>query len=355
MSVSYAAERQGERMGGPRPGILILEDNYLTADALSDLVRAHGYDVVATVGRVDSAFQFLKDNHVDGAIVDINLHGDTSFPICHELKRRSVPFFFLSGYEHSILPAAFTEHRLLSKPVDFEHFKTALADFGAGERPSRVQLGNSLLDELAEPAFRVLEAKLERVALTPGRILHAARQPIPYVYFPVQGLVSLMARDRHARRLEVGQIGRDGMVGAIELLANGGPAVTEAVVQFAGEAWRAPMAELVPLPRLNRTLQISVMRCVHMLTEEMAQIALATGHGTIDQRVARWLLAAGVRSDSRHLEVTHEHLSRVLGVRRSGITVALHVLEGLGTIRSHRRRIEIIDRVALQRAADGLA
>jgi CRP-like cAMP-binding protein/ActR/RegA family two-component response regulator len=342
-------------MGGPKPGILILEDNYLTADALSDLVRAYGYDVVATVGRVDSAFQFLKDNHVDGAIVDINLHGDTSFRLCHELKRRSVPFFFLSGYEHSILPAAFTEHRLLSKPVDFEHFRTALADFGAVERPSRAPLGNSLLDGLAEPAFRALEPKLERVPLPQGRTLHAARQPIAHVHFPVRGLISLMARDKRGRRLEVGQIGRDGMVGATELLANGGPAVTEAVVQFAGEAWRAPMAELVPLVRLNRTLQTSVMRYVHMLTEEMTQIALATGHGTIDQRVARWLLTAGLRSDSRHLEVTHEHLARVLAVRRSGITVALHVLEGLGTIRSHRRRIEIIDRAALQRASGGLA
>ena len=278
-------------MGGSKPGILILEDNYLTADALSDLARAHGYDVVAAVGHVDSAFQFLKDNHVDG---------------------------------------------------------------GAVERPTRGHLGNSLLDGLAEPAFRILEPKLERVTLAQGRVLHAARQPIAHVYFPVRGLVSLMARDRRGRRLEIGLVGRDGMVGATELLANGGPAVTEAVVQFAGEAWRVPTAELVSLMRLNLTLRTDLLRYVHALTEEMVQIALATGHGTIDQRVARWLLAAGVRSDSRHLEVTHEHLSRVLAVRRSGITVALHVLEGLGTIRSHRRRIEIIDRAALQRAADGL-
>jgi CRP-like cAMP-binding protein len=164
-----------------------------------------------------------------------------------------------------------------------------------------------------------------------------------------------MARDKRGRRIEVGQVGHDGMVGATELLANGGPAVTDAVVQFAGEAWRAPMAELVSLVRLNRTLQTTVTRYIHTLTEEVMQTALATGHGTIDQRVARWLLTAGLRSDSRHLDVTHEQLSRVLAVRRSGITVALHVLEGIGTIRSHRRRIEIVDRAALQRAADGLA
>lgn len=149
-------------------------------------------------------------------------------------------------------------------------------------------------------------------------------------------------------------VGRDGMVGASEVLTGGGIAVTEAVVQAPGEAWRMATAELMALLGLDLTLQTSLLRCVHAFTEEMAQIALATGHGTIEQRVARWLLTAGLRSDSRHLEVTHEHLSRLLAVRRSGITVALHVLEGLGTIRSHRRRIEIVDHTALQRAADGL-
>ena len=219
------------------------------------------------------------------------------------------------------MPEALTEHRLLSTSVDFAHPRTAEVP-----RLPRALLGNDLIDGLAEPAFRALQPTLERVALTRGCLLHAAHQPIAHAHFPIQGLVSLMARDRHGRQLEVGLVGRGGMVGASEVLTGGGPAVAEAVMQVPGEAWRVAAVELVALLRLNRTLQTSLLRYVHMLTEEMAQIALATGHDTIDQRLARWLLAAGLRSDSRHLDVTHEDLSGVLAVRRSGITVALHVL-----------------------------
>jgi CRP-like cAMP-binding protein len=239
--------------------------------------------------------------------------------------------------------------------VDIAHSQPNLAEFGQVRRRHRILLGNSLLDELAEPAFHDLEPKLERVALSRGRLLHAARQPIAHVHFPTLGLVSLMARDRHGRRLEVGMVGRDGMVGASEALTDGSPAVTEAVVQVPGEAWRVATAELIALLRLNRTLQTSLLRCVHAFTEEMAQTALAIGHGTIEQRLARWLLTAASRSERSGLEITHEQLSRLLAVRRSGITVALHVLEGSGAIKADRRMIEITDRAGLQRAANGFA
>ena len=243
-----------------KPGILILEDNYLTADALSDLVRSCGYDVVATVGYVDSAFQFLADHDVDGAIVDINLHGDASFPVCHELKRRSVPFFFLSGYERSVVPALFSEHRLLSKPVDLARFRTALAEFGKAQRQPRAELGNALLDALPRAAFAALEPRLERVDLMAGKVLQYAHQPTPYVHFPTGSLVSLVARDRRGRRLEVGQVGHEGVIGAAEALTSGAPALTEAVVELPGGAWRLATAELTALMRLHRNLQADLLR-----------------------------------------------------------------------------------------------
>jgi CRP-like cAMP-binding protein len=339
---------------GPKPGILILEDNYLTADTLSDLVRAYGYDVMATVGHVDSAFQFLEDNHVDGAIVDINLHGDTSFAVCHELKRRNVPFFFLSGYERSVLPVSLSEHRLLSKPVDFAHFRTALAEFGTA-RLARARLGNALLDALPPAAFAALEPRLERVGFRAGKVLQAAHQPTPYVHFPTDSLVSLVARDRRGRRLEIGQVGHDGVIGVAEALTGGASALTEAVVELSGGAWRVSTAELASLMRLHRDLQADLLRYVRQLMEEMAQTALATGHGTIEQRLARWLLTAASRSGRNRLEITHEQLSRLLAVRRSGITVALHMLEGSGAIKADRRMIEIADRAGLHRAANGFA
>jgi CheY-like chemotaxis protein len=103
--------------------ILVLEDNYLLADALCDLVRDCGCEVAGAVGHVESALEFVQQRDIDGAVVDINLHGDPSFPVCDELQRRKVPFFFLSGYGSWVLPDAFRGSRLLSKPVNRTDFK----------------------------------------------------------------------------------------------------------------------------------------------------------------------------------------------------------------------------------------
>src|SRR5216683_4168168 len=207
-----------------KPRILVLEDNYLTADSLCELVRGCGYDVAGAVGRVETAFEFLEEREVDGAIVDIKLHGRLSFPVCHELQRRNVPFFFLSGYDGWVIPDAFRTSRLISKPIDQGNLRIALADLGRIEvvpRKKRALLGNGLVDSLAETTFRTLENKFERVSLRPGQVLHGVRQPISHVYFPIDGLISLMARGAHGRRLEVGLVGSEGMTGAAVLLDDG--------------------------------------------------------------------------------------------------------------------------------------
>jgi CRP-like cAMP-binding protein len=85
----------------------------------------------------------------------------------------------------------------------------------------------------------------------------------------------------------------------------------------------------------------------------MAETALAVGHDHTDQRLARWLLQACDRLGGPSVAVTHEQLAQALGVRRSGATVALHMLESKGLIRSRRRLVEIRDRDGLARAATG--
>jgi len=65
---------------------------------------------------------------------------------------------------------------------------------------------------------------------------------------------------------------------------------------------------------------------VHSLMAQIAETTLATGHATVEKRLARWLLMAADRSGKRNLPVTHEQLSRALAARRSGITLALHIL-----------------------------
>jgi CRP-like cAMP-binding protein len=101
------------------------------------------------------------------------------------------------------------------------------------------------------------------------------------------------------------------------------------------------------------TLSAILLRYVSVLMAQGHQTALANGRGTLDQRLARWLLMWDDRIHPDSHTVTHEFLALLLGVRRQGITDTLHLLESKKLIRSNRSNVRILDRVGLQLAAAG--
>jgi CRP-like cAMP-binding protein len=342
-----------------KPKILVVEDNSLVADAICEIVRDSGCDVAGAVGHVQQGVQFLADSVVDGAVVDINLHGALSFPICNELQRRNVPFFFLTGYPSYAkdVPSQFRYARFLTKPLDAGQFKSALAEIrvvnGATDTAPR-RWGNALLDALDGPDLQLLAPKLERVALREDQSLEVATQPVTHVHFLTSGLVSLIARCPQGRRMELSLIGAEGATGVAGLLDGNAASVADAVVQIPGSAWRMPFADLLSAVHAQRSLQDHVLAYIHSLMAQLAETALSTGHAKIEQRLARWLLMAADRCGTLKLPVTHEQLARSLAVRRSGITVALHMLESRRLVRSHRKLVEILDRESLMHEVDGL-
>jgi len=338
-----------------KPRILVVEDNYLTAKAVCDIVRDCGFSVAGAVARLESGLDFLAERDIDGAIVDINLDGTQSFPLCAELNRRKVPFCFLTGYAGSIIPPAFRSAPLLSKPFDPGQVKLALTGLAhrAPAVPAEVDSGrgNSLLQTLAEEDWRLLEPCLERVALRAGDVLESAAEPVLHVTFPTSGLVSVAARAAD-HRIEAALMGREGVVGAAALLG-GGIAANESIVQFPGEAWRVPVSQLRPRLVQSRALHAQLLCYVHAFVGQISLNLLATGRANIEQRLARWLLMAADRLQASDIAVTHDALAHALGVRRAGVTVALHTLEGRQALRSERRRVRILDRSLMVAAAGG--
>jgi len=351
-------ERLPKRSQTDKPQILVVEDNYLTASALCDMVRDCGFSVAAAVGRIDVGHRFLVENHVDGAIVDINLDGVPSFPLCDELDRRNVPFFFLTAYERSDIPDAFRGKRLLTKPVEEKDFRSALTTLAPHRplTPGRARgkgwpRGNRLLGGLRPETWEALHRHLHHVSLQHGKVLAAPGERPEHVFFPTSGLVSLNARSAD-RQIEVALVGNDGVAGVSALL---GPhtALYQAVVQIAGEAWQIDTAKLLELLPDCAELNDALMNYVGTLMDEIGQTALAVGHGRIEQRLARWLLMVGERTDTDRIEITHDALAKALGVRRAGITVAMHLLESRGAVKSMRKLVRVLDRETLARLADG--
>ncbi len=107
--------------------ILVVEDEVLIAMDIEAELEAAGWTVVGPVGTVDRAIALAATPGLSGAVLDINLGHETSFPIAEALERAGVPYLFLSGGSEENLPAAFCNHRILSKPIRYDDLHAALA------------------------------------------------------------------------------------------------------------------------------------------------------------------------------------------------------------------------------------
>jgi DNA-binding response OmpR family regulator len=117
--------------------ILVLEDNYLIAGNVCDFLRECGLEPVGPASRVDAAARVLKNKRVDGAVLDINLGGQSCFPICAHLRRWNVPFLFLTGSDSSTIPSAYRDAPRLSKPFNPEELRARLASLLASSARAR--------------------------------------------------------------------------------------------------------------------------------------------------------------------------------------------------------------------------
>ena len=131
-----ATPRGGHGDGGTaaraRPRILLVEDQMLVALYLEDLLVDLGCAVLGPAGSVTDALAVTRREPVDGAVLDINLRGEPSFPVARELRVRPVPFFFVTGYESAILPLDLRDVPCLTKPVSEPAFATLVRGLFSG-------------------------------------------------------------------------------------------------------------------------------------------------------------------------------------------------------------------------------
>jgi CRP-like cAMP-binding protein len=208
---------------------------------------------------------------------------------------------------------------------------------------------NRLLAALPATELAGLWPRLERVELEFRKTLHAPEQPIGSVYFPETGYCSRLAPLEDGDSAEVGLVGPEGMTG-MSLLLGADRENFEMLVQVPGTAMRMGAAAfgkaLDNIPSLRPLLHRYVL--AHF--EQVARTGACNGRHDINQRLARWLLMSHDRVEGDEFPMTHEFMSMMLGVRRSGITVAASALQKAGLIRYTRGQILITDRPGLEAA-----
>jgi CRP-like cAMP-binding protein len=218
--------------------------------------------------------------------------------------------------------------------------------------PQQKSIRNSLLRAILPEDFARLEPLLQAVSFGPRDMIEAAGAPIENVLFMEAGVSSVVAKSPDGHQIEVGLMGRDGMTG-VALLLGDDRSPNETFIQIAGDGFQIGAGELRQQLTQSSTLHATLLRYVHAFYIQTSHTALANGHFKLEERLARWLLMVHDRIDGDRMELTHEFLSIMLGVRRPGVTVALHILEGKGVIRSKRTLIQIVDRSGLEDLANG--
>jgi CRP-like cAMP-binding protein len=212
------------------------------------------------------------------------------------------------------------------------------------------QSGNRLLSSLSKADFGLLLPDLEAVSLDLRKVLERPNKRIDDVYFPDAGFASVVAVQPKQTRVEVGLIGREGMTGLPVVLGNH-KTPHETYIQAAGHGQRLNATKLRKAMAASSSLQSLLLKFVQAFMVQTAQTAISNARAKLNERLARWILMADDRIDGSRLPLTHEFLSLMLGVRRAGVTEALHALESEGLIRASRGEIIVRSRKGIERRA----
>ena len=216
--------------------------------------------------------------------------------------------------------------------------------------PHRDRRTNRLLSLLSDHDYERLRPHLSQVALDYKKSLYEASRPIEHVYFPIDGVASLVITTSDGHSAEVGTIGSEGIVGLPVCLGDD-LATSSVYVQVPGMGLR--MDARIFRAELDRslTLNLVMLHYAHAFFNQVAQSAACAHLHRVEQRCCRWLLMTRDRMPSGDFLLTHEFLGMMLGVRRTSVTDVMGSLQKAGLIRYSRGHVTILDHEALQQRA----
>jgi CRP-like cAMP-binding protein len=209
---------------------------------------------------------------------------------------------------------------------------------------------NRLLAALTEPAYQRLRWSLEHVTLPLGHAVYESDARMEHVFFPTQGVISLLNVMKNGASSEIAVTGCEGVVG-ISLFMGGHSTPTHAVVQCAGQDYRLPAEILKTEFERGGELQHLLLRFTRALITQMTQTAGCNRHHSVDEQLCRWLLLTLDRLPADELIMTQELIANMLGVRRERVTEAAGHLQKDGLIQYHRGKITVLDRPKLEQRA----
>ena len=219
-----------------------------------------------------------------------------------------------------------------------------------GTPPRQLERGrsNRFLATLPPHDFALLAPHLRTVTLERGAMLHDAAEEIERVYFPHNGMVSLVVVMQSGATIETATIGRAGVIGASTGLGEK-HSVGRVIVQLPGAAAWLSASQFHAAANGSQAIRDLIVRYNNLLLAQVQQSVACHALHTMEARLCRWLLQTRDCIDGDAILLTQEFLGQMLGVRRTTVTIAARLLLSAGLIRYRRGLIQIVDRPKLEK------
>jgi CRP-like cAMP-binding protein len=211
---------------------------------------------------------------------------------------------------------------------------------------------NRVLAGLPVPELGTLAHHLQIVSLPPGALLQHHDSAVDQVYFPHQGVISLLATTSSGETIEVASAGQGGAICPI-LSFEPRDGSLAAIAQGSLRASRIPATRLHAVLSEIPALSDAMEACREALLLQLRQNLVCCGLHAVEHRLARWLLETADRLESEMIPATQEQVAQRLGVRRTTVTLLASKLQESGAIRWGRSRAQVIDRGRLETMACG--
>jgi CRP-like cAMP-binding protein len=212
------------------------------------------------------------------------------------------------------------------------------------------KLQNRLLATLEPTDYGLLVAHLRTAHFAQGAVLQEQGAPVERVYFPLNGMVSLVSIMEDGQIVETAVMGREGAVNAFIGLGRSN-AFTRAMVQIPATVAVISASDFQAAVSQSKCIRDLILRYKEALLGQVQQTAACHALHSVEARMARWLLHALDRTDEHELPLTQDSLAEVLSVRRTTVTLVAGRLQEAGLIRCRRGRVTILDRAGLEHAA----
>lgn len=209
---------------------------------------------------------------------------------------------------------------------------------------------NQLLASLPAEVYQRLKPHFRRYTMPLGEIIYRPMEPITKLYFPVTALLSWISLLEDGSLTEIALVGNEGF-GGLPAIWGGSMTPNSMIVQFAGDVMVIDAAPLNQEFWRNGKLSQVIFLYMQAVFTQIAQNAMCNRQHNTEERLARWLLSVQDSVQEDELTLTHEFMAKMLGIRRSSVTVSAGILQQAGMIRYTRGRLSILDRPSLEETA----